>query len=62
VPFNVLGEQFIVNCAFGLTLVPSKDLEASSILHQSFKALKVAVLEQEYNIQFFDNSLSKLIN
>ncbi|MEG3753473.1 PAS domain-containing protein [Psychromonas arctica] len=62
VPFKVLGEQFIVNCAFGLTLVPSKDLEASTILHQSLKALKVAEQEQEFNIQFFDNSLSKLIN
>ncbi|MGJ8582380.1 MAG: PAS domain-containing protein, partial [Psychromonas sp.] len=62
VPFKVLDEQFILNSAFGLTLFPASDLEASTILHQSLGALKAAEQGQDNNIQFFDKSLSSLVN
>ncbi|MDN2662196.1 PAS domain-containing protein [Psychromonas sp. 14N.309.X.WAT.B.A12] len=62
IPFKVLDEQFIVNCAFGLTLLPSKDLEARTILHQAVRALKLVEQGKDNNIQFYDKSLSKLVD
>ncbi|WP_413693242.1 diguanylate cyclase domain-containing protein [Psychromonas sp. KJ10-2] len=61
VPFKVFDEQFMLNCAFGLTLFPAIGVQASTLLHQSVRALKMAEQAQDTNIQFYDDTLSTLL-
>ena len=61
-PFEIANEALVLNCAYGITLFPSKDTEANDLLRQSAMAMKNAQDSQFGNISFFAKSIEDKIH
>lgn len=62
VPFNISGEEWMINCVYGITLFPSNDFTADDLLRQTSIAIKTVQKSQFGNISFFDKSIEERIN
>lgn len=61
-PFNISGEEVVLNYALGITLFPSKNIAADDLLRQAAVAMKTAEDNQFGNVSFFSKIIEEKIH
>lgn len=61
-PFKISGDDYLLNCAYGITLFPAQDAEVKDLLRQASTAMKMAQANQDGNISLFTKTIQEKID
>ena len=61
-PFKLGDQEYLLHCAYGVTLYPKQDIQVKDLLKQASTAIKIDQANHHGNISLFTNLIQEKIN